>query len=60
LRTIEDLERYYEVEQGTEDSEKVRTVVQKVVRQEEENIQEGLLDVSILVALALRRDFAEK
>jgi len=59
LRTIQDLERYYEVEQGTEESEKVKMVIEQLVHLEDDDgTQDGMIEMSIRVALALRHDFS--
>ena len=62
LRTLDDLERYFEVDNETQGSGQVRTAVERVLERDEgdESVQQGLNDISIKIALALRHDFAER
>jgi hypothetical protein len=60
LRTVQDLERYYEVEKGTENDDNVKTAVQHAIDIHGEGGDDGLGSISIQVALALRHELEEK
>lgn len=60
LRSIEHLERYYEVEPGTEDNTSTQEMIGDMGTEDGSGNTDKLTEISIKVGLALRSDFDQK